>query len=49
VPVAAVLYLGLCLFEVLDDPVLRGIRAGRALVVAEGIAIAGILAYGAIR
>jgi len=49
VPVAAVLYLGLCLFEVLDDPVLRGIRAGRALVIAEGIAIAGILAYGAIR
>jgi hypothetical protein len=48
-PVAIVLYLGLCLFEVLDDPALRGMRAARTLVVAEGIAIAGILAYGVIR
>jgi hypothetical protein len=49
VPVAGVLYLALCLFDLLDDPVLRRTRAARVLAVAEGIAIAGILAYGAIR
>ncbi len=49
VPVVVVLYLALCLLEVLDDPVLRGMRAARTLAAAEAIAIAGILAYGAIR
>jgi 4-hydroxybenzoate polyprenyltransferase len=49
VPVAGVLYLALCLFEVLDDPALRGMRGARTLAFAEGIAIAGILVYGAIR
>jgi hypothetical protein len=48
-PEAVVLYLALCLFEVLDDPALRGMRAARTLAAAEGIAIAGILAYGIIR
>jgi 4-hydroxybenzoate polyprenyltransferase len=49
VPVAVVLYLALCLLEVFDDPALRGMRAARTLAVAEAIAIAGILVYGAIR
>jgi 4-hydroxybenzoate polyprenyltransferase len=48
-PVAVVLYLALGLFEVLDDPTLRGMRAARALAFAEGIAIAGVLTYGVIR
>lgn len=47
VPAAALLYLVLCLIEIADDPVLRGMREARALAVAEGIAIAGIIVYGA--
>jgi hypothetical protein len=46
VPVAALLYLMLCLIEIADDPGLRGMREAHALAVAEGIAIAGIVVYG---
>jgi hypothetical protein len=45
--VAALVYLVLCLIEIADDPGLRGMREARALAVAEGIAIAGIIVYGA--
>ena len=44
--VAALLYLMLCLIEIADDPGMRDMREARALAVAEGIAIAGIIVYG---
>jgi 4-hydroxybenzoate polyprenyltransferase len=47
VPAAALVYLVLCLIEIIDDPELRVMREARALAVAEGIAIAGIVIYGA--
>ena len=49
VPAAALLYLVLCLLEIVDDPALRGMREARALATAEAIAIAGIIAYGALQ
>ncbi len=47
VPAAALVYLVLCVIEIADDPGLRGMREARALAVAEALAIAGIIVYGA--
>jgi 4-hydroxybenzoate polyprenyltransferase len=43
------LYLALCVFEIFDDPRLRGSPNARRLAIAEGVALLGMLAYGAIR
>jgi len=43
------LYLALCLFEVADDPALRASPKAWGLAIAEGIALLGVLAYGATR
>lgn len=43
------LYLALCVFEILDDPGLRDSPKARRLAIAEGVALLGMLAYGAIR
>ena len=43
------LYLALCVFEIFDDPGLRDSPKARRLAIAEGVALLGMLAYGAIR
>jgi 4-hydroxybenzoate polyprenyltransferase len=47
--IGAALYLALCLIEIIDDPALRSSRTARLVAVAEGLALAGMLGYVAVR